>query len=134
MRGRIAAREQKRPAVPVADYEVLIPQQSPLQNAPLKLAPGNHGKRNHAREPPMQTEHCSACPSIEKRNYQLALDPQQVNSIGAAFEEAWLRFTAAAPAGMDLFAEASIRQLIAVRIIRATRCGELDRDALITLA
>jgi hypothetical protein len=35
---------------------------------------------------------------------------------------------------MDLFAEASIRQLIAVRIIRATQSGELDRDALITLA
>ena len=82
----------------------------------------------------MQTENCSAFTSIKKRNYQLALDPQQVSSIGAAFEQAWLQFTAAAPAGMDLFAEASIRQLIAVRIIRATQSGELDRDALINLA
>jgi hypothetical protein len=100
-----------------------------------KPAPGNHGKGEIKKGiQPMQTENCSAYTSIKERNYQLALDPQQVSSIGAAFEQAWLKFTAAAPAGMDLFAEASIRQLIAVRIIRATQSGELDRDALITLA
>jgi hypothetical protein len=54
--------------------------------------------------------------------------------IGAAFEEAWVQFTAAAPAGMDLFAEASIRQLIAARMIRATQSGQLERHALIALA
>ena len=77
----------------------------------------------------MQPQNCDAHTSSNGSNRQLALDPQQVSVIG------WLQFTAAAPAGMDLFAEASMRQLIAVRIIRAaTQSEEFDRNALITLA
>src|SRR5262245_12413086 len=82
----------------------------------------------------MRIQNCEVCTSSVKNNYPLVLDPQEVNSIGAAFEEAWLQFTAVAPAGMDLFAEASIRQLIAVRIIRAAQSEQLDRDALVALA
>ena len=82
----------------------------------------------------MQPQNCGAYTSAKASNRPLALDPQQVNVVGSAFKEAWLQFTAAAPAGMDLFAEASMRQLIAVRIIRATQSGEFDRKALITLA
>ena len=83
----------------------------------------------------MQPQNCDAYTSSNGSNRQLALDPQQVSVIGSAFKEAWLQFAAAAPAGMDLFAEASMRQLIAVRIIRAaTQSEEFDRNALITLA
>jgi hypothetical protein len=82
----------------------------------------------------MRAQTYDVCTSSQESNYQLALDPRQVSSMGAAFEEAWLRFAQAAPAGMDWLAEASLRQLIAVRIIRAAQSGQLDHEALVALA
>jgi len=82
----------------------------------------------------MRTQNCIVGNAFDESNYRLALEPQEVNLIGEAFEDAWLQFTAGAPAGIDLYAEASIRQLIAVRIIRAAQSRQLDRDALVALA
>ena len=81
----------------------------------------------------MQPQNCDAYTSSNGSNHQLALDPQQVSVIGSAFKEAWLQFAAAAPAGMDLFAEASMRQLS--QFGSSTNAGrDSDRNALITLA
>lgn len=50
------------------------------------------------------------------------------------FDDAWTEFKATSPAGIDLMAEASLRSMIATRLMRATERGETDRHALKALA
>jgi hypothetical protein len=50
------------------------------------------------------------------------------------FEDAWTEFSASSPVGIDLIAEASVRNMIATRIVRAAERGETDRRALKALA
>jgi len=49
-------------------------------------------------------------------------------------DDAWTDFTATSPVGIDLIAEASLRSMIAARLMRATKAGETDRAALKALA
>src|SRR5262245_52604609 len=49
-------------------------------------------------------------------------------------DDAWIEFTATSPVGIDLVAEASLRSLIAARLMRAAKTGETDRTALKALA
>ena len=50
------------------------------------------------------------------------------------FDDAWTEFKATSPAGIDLKAEASLRSMIAARLMRAAERGETDRHALKALA
>ena len=45
-------------------------------------------------------------------------------------DDAWADFEATSPSGIDLVAEASLRSMIAARLIRAAKAGETDRAAL----
>jgi hypothetical protein len=49
-------------------------------------------------------------------------------------DDAWTDFTATSPVGIDLIAEASLRSMIATRLMRAAEAGETDRAALKALA
>jgi hypothetical protein len=50
------------------------------------------------------------------------------------FNDAWTDFEATSPVGIDLVAEASLRSMIAARLMRAAKAGETDRTALKALA
>ena len=50
------------------------------------------------------------------------------------FDDAWTEFKATSPVGVDLIAEASLRRMIAARLMRAAEMGETDRVALKGLA
>jgi hypothetical protein len=49
-------------------------------------------------------------------------------------DDAWTDFEATSPVGIDLVAEASLRNMIAARLMRAAKEGETDRAALKALA
>ena len=49
-------------------------------------------------------------------------------------DDAWTDFEATSPAGIDLIAEASVRSMIAARLMRAAKRGEINRAALKALA
>lgn len=49
-------------------------------------------------------------------------------------DDAWTDFTATSPVGIDLIAEASLRSMIAARLMRAAKAGETDRATLKALA
>ena len=49
-------------------------------------------------------------------------------------EDVWTDFTATSPVGIDLIAEASLRSMIAARLMRAAKAGETDRAALKAVA
>jgi len=49
-------------------------------------------------------------------------------------DDAWSEFEATSPMGIDLIAEASLRSMIATRLMRAAKTGETDRAALKALA
>jgi hypothetical protein len=49
-------------------------------------------------------------------------------------DDAWTEFKATSPVGIDLIAEASLRSMIAARLMRAAKAGETDRAALKALA
>jgi hypothetical protein len=49
-------------------------------------------------------------------------------------DDAWTDFEATTPVGIDLVAEASLRNMIAARLMRAAKAGETDRAALKALA
>ena len=49
-------------------------------------------------------------------------------------DDVWNDFEATSPVGIDLIAEASLRNMIAARLMRATKTGETDRAALKALA
>ena len=46
------------------------------------------------------------------------------------FNDAWAEFNATPPVGIDLIAEASLRSMIATRIMRAAEMGKVDRVTL----
>jgi hypothetical protein len=48
----------------------------------------------------------------------------------ALVDDAWTDFTATSPVGIDLIAEASLRSMIAARLMRAANAGETDRATL----
>jgi hypothetical protein len=56
--------------------------------------------------------------------------PIDVEDIQALSDDAWNEFSATSPQGIDLVAEASVRQLMATRIRSALTRGERDRGAL----
>jgi hypothetical protein len=58
-----------------------------------------------------------------------AVAPLSNTDLQGLFNEAWSEFAAAPPVGIDLIAEASLRSMIAARIIRAAKEGEVDRSA-----
>jgi len=49
-------------------------------------------------------------------------------------DDAWTDFEATSPAGIDLIAEASLRNMITARLMRAAKRGETNRAALKALA
>jgi hypothetical protein len=49
-------------------------------------------------------------------------------------DDAWTDFEATSPGGIDLIAEASLRRMIAARLLRAAKAGETDRAALKAVA
>jgi hypothetical protein len=49
-------------------------------------------------------------------------------------DDAWTEFEATSPDGIDLIAEASLRNMIAARLMRAAKAGETDRATLKALA
>jgi len=49
-------------------------------------------------------------------------------------DEAWNDFEATSPVGIDLVAEASLRNMIGARLLRAAKAGETDRATLKSLA
>ena len=49
-------------------------------------------------------------------------------------DDAWSEFEATSPMGIDLVAEASLRGMIATRLMRAAKAGETDRAALKAVA
>jgi hypothetical protein len=63
-----------------------------------------------------------------------AFGPLGVADLRGLFNDAWAEFTATSPVGIDLIAEASLRGMIAARIMRAAESGEVDRAALKALA
>ena len=52
----------------------------------------------------------------------------------ALLDDAWTDFKATSPVGIDLIAEASVRSLIASRLMRAAEKGETDRKILKAVA
>jgi hypothetical protein len=52
----------------------------------------------------------------------------------ALLDDAWTDFKATSPVGIDLIAEASVRSLIANRLMRAAEKGETDRSVLKAVA
>ena len=67
------------------------------------------------------------------------MDKQEFGPLGSAelkelFDAAWSEFKASSPVGIDLIAEASLRSMIAARLMRAVEKGETDRTALKGLA
>ena len=50
------------------------------------------------------------------------------------FNDTWTEFKATSPVGIDLIAEASLRSMIATRLMRAAERGETDRTTLKALA
>jgi hypothetical protein len=63
----------------------------------------------------------------------LALGSLGLDDLNNVFNDAWTEFTAA-PVDIDLVAQASLREMIAARIMRAAQSGEVDRRALRALA
>jgi hypothetical protein len=63
----------------------------------------------------------------------LALGSLGLDDLNNVFTDAWTEFTAA-PVDIDLVAQASLREMIAARIMRAAQSGEVDRRALRALA
>jgi hypothetical protein len=49
-------------------------------------------------------------------------------------DDAWTDFEATSPVGIDLVAQASLRNIIAARLMRAAKEGETNRGALKALA
>jgi hypothetical protein len=67
------------------------------------------------------------------------MDKQEFGPLGSTelqelFDDAWTEFKATSPVGIDLIAEASLRSMIAARLMRAAERGETDRSALKGLA
>jgi hypothetical protein len=64
----------------------------------------------------------------------LVLGSPGIDDLNSLFNDAWMEFTATAPVGIDLIAQASLREMMADRIMRAAHNGEVDRTALKALA
>jgi hypothetical protein len=64
----------------------------------------------------------------------LAFGSPGLDDLSSLFNDAWTEFTATAPVDIDLVAEASLREMIAARIMRAAQSGEVDRTELKALA
>jgi hypothetical protein len=64
----------------------------------------------------------------------LALGSPGLDDLNSLFNDAWTEFTATAPVDIDLVAQASLREMMADRIMRAAHNGEVDRTALKALA
>jgi hypothetical protein len=64
----------------------------------------------------------------------LALGSPGLDDLNSLFNDAWTEFTATAPVDIDPIAQASLREMMAARIMRAAQSGEADRTALKALA
>jgi hypothetical protein len=64
----------------------------------------------------------------------LVLGSPGIDDLNSLFNDAWTEFIATAPVDIDLVAQASLRELMADRIMRAAHNGEVDRTALKALA
>jgi hypothetical protein len=64
----------------------------------------------------------------------LTLGSPGLDDLNSLFNDAWTEFTAMAPGDIDLVAQASLREMMAARIMRAAQSGEVDRTALKALA
>jgi hypothetical protein len=74
-----------------------------------------------------------------ERLWEDTMQKREFGPVGAVelhklFDDAWTEFKATSPAGIDLKAEASLRSMIAARLMRAAERGETDRHALKALA
>jgi hypothetical protein len=58
------------------------------------------------------------------------IGPLAFADLEQVIDEAWREFSATSPAGIDLIGEASVRSMIANRIIRAAELGNIDRGSL----
>jgi hypothetical protein len=67
---------------------------------------------------------------MEKRQY----GPAGVIDLHELFDDVWNEFKSTSPVGIDLVAEASLRSMIAARLMRAAKTGETDRAALKAVA
>jgi hypothetical protein len=63
----------------------------------------------------------------------LALGSLGLDDLNNVFNDAWTEFTGT-PVDIDLVAQASLREMMAARIMRAAQSGEVDRTALRALA
>jgi hypothetical protein len=63
-----------------------------------------------------------------------AFAPVGLIDLQALLDDAWTDFKATSPSGIDLTAEASVRSLIANRLLRAAENGETDRSVLKAVA
>jgi hypothetical protein len=66
--------------------------------------------------------------------YHRAFAPAGFVDMRELLDDAWTDFEATSPVGIDLVAEASLRNMIAARLMRAAKAGETDRAALKALA
>ena len=64
---------------------------------------------------------------------ELLLGSLGLDDLNNVFNDAWTAFTAAT-VDIDLVAQASLREMMAARIMRAAQSGEVDRTALRALA
>jgi hypothetical protein len=68
---------------------------------------------------------CRGCLGIMMYNREFA--PVVFVDFRELLEDVWTDFTATSPVGIDLIAEASLRSMIAARLMRAANAGETDR-------
>ena len=70
--------------------------------------------------------------TLQEANREFA--PVGFIDLQALLDDAWTDFKATSPVGIDLIAEASVRSLIASRLMRAAEKGETDRSVLKAVA
>jgi hypothetical protein len=66
--------------------------------------------------------------------YDRAFGPGGFVDLRELLDDAWTEFEATSPVGIDFVAEASLRSMIAARLMRAAKAGETDRATLKALA
>ena len=62
--------------------------------------------------------------------YDRAFAPGGFVDLRELLDDAWTEFEATSPVGIDLVAEASLRSMMGVRLMRAAKAGETDRATL----
>ena len=66
--------------------------------------------------------------------YNRAFAPCGFVDLRELLDDAWIDFEATSPVGIDLIAEASLRSMIATRLMQAAKAGVTDRAALKAVA